>query len=403
MAILPATDALAATPEHWVAAWATALQPVADHPATPAYNRAPDVSGRTLREIVQIDLAGDQWRLRVSNRYGRTPVTIEAASLAQAGRGAALGGAAAALRFGGARSVTLAPGESRESDPVGVVLRRGAAAVSLYIRAGTPAPTTWHKLASQVAFVSPAGDHTEDGNAGAFKAGATSFLFIDALLVQADDNARVVAAIGDSITDGMRSSFNANRRWPDVLARRLAADPATARVAVANLGISGNRLLSDSPCYGERLVGRFAHDVLGLPGVRYIVVLVGINDINFSAMPPHAGLDCDLPHTVVSANDLIGGYQRLIDAAHRGHHAIYGATITPASLPPGREAIRLAVNQWIRTSKAFDGVVDFDQALRDPQRPDVLLPKFDSGDHVHPSDAGYQVMGDAFLLGRFGE
>jgi lysophospholipase L1-like esterase len=209
-----------------------------------------------------------------------------------------------------------------------------------------------------------------------------------------DPNAHAVVAIGDSITDGLRSTLNANRRWPDALARRLA-QKGGPETAVVNAGISGNRLLSNSPCYGEALVSRFERDVLRQPGVRSVIVLIGINDINFAAMPARAGLDCDTPHTQVNADALIRGYQRLIAQAHQRGIRIYGATLTPASLPPEREAIRTAVNESIRASRAFDGVIDFDRALRDPARPDTLQRRYDSGDHIHPSDAGYSAMADA--------
>ncbi|MGI4857375.1 MAG: SGNH/GDSL hydrolase family protein [Janthinobacterium lividum] len=391
----------AADAGHWLTAWATAQQPVGQQPDMPAFNRAPNLAGQTVRQILAPRVAGDAWRVRVSNRYGRTPLTIDAASLAPAGRGAALAGPAQAVRFGGAPSVTLAPGASRDSDPVAVHLDVGPAAFSLHLAAGAPTPGDWHKVASQVSYVSNDGDHVQDASGGAFHSGPTSWLFVDALLVHATDDARTAVAIGDSITDGMRSSLNANRRWPDALARRLAADPATARVAVVNLGISGNRLLNDSSCYGEKLAGRYQHDALDLPGSRYVIALIGINDINFPAMPKRRGVDCDEPHTFVSAADLEAGYRRLIDAAHRAHRLIYGATLTPADLPADREAIRTAVNQWIRTSGAFDAVIDFDQALRNPGRPQVLIARYDSGDHIHPSDAGYQAMAEAIPVKLF--
>ena len=259
-----------------------------------------------------------------------------------------------------------------------------------------------------------------DVSGEAFKGGATSWLFIDALEVRASSESetpsqstsaqsgaqrevqpRVAVAIGDSITDGMRSSLNGNQRWPDFLARRLAEHPATAAVSVVDLGISGNRLLSDSPCYGEKLAGRFEHDAIQAAGARYIMVLIGINDINFQDMPPRKGLDCDFPHTPVNASDLIAGYKALIATAHGAHRRIYGATLTPASLPPAREAIRLAANRWIRDSGAFDAVIDFDQAVRDPAQPDRLLHRYDSDDHVHPNDAGYQAMAQAIPLSLF--
>jgi lysophospholipase L1-like esterase len=178
------------------------------------------------------------------------------------------------------------------------------------------------------------------------------------------------------------------------LARRL--DSAGGRsVAVVNLGISGNRLLSDSACYGDALASRFDRDVIRRPGVRTAILLIGINDINFAAMPPRAGLDCDAPHISVTAADLIAGYQRVIAAARHAGVKVFGATLTPASLPAERESIRLAVNQWIRTGHAFDGVVDFDAAVRDAMQPDRLQRAFDSGDHIHPSDAGYAAMAAA--------
>jgi lysophospholipase L1-like esterase len=203
-----------------------------------------------------------------------------------------------------------------------------------------------------------------------------------------------VVAIGDSITDGMRSTLNANRRWPDALTRQIA-QKGNGQVAVVNAGISGNRLLSNSPCYGEAVVSRFDRDALRQPGTRAIIVLIGINDINFAAMPARDGLDCDAPHTQVNADALLRGYQRLIAQAHQRGIKIYGATLTPASLPPEREAIRTAVNASLRSSRAFEGVIDFDEALRDPSRPSVLQRQYDSGDHIQPSDAGYAAMAAA--------
>jgi lysophospholipase L1-like esterase len=230
---------------------------------------------------------------------------------------------------------------------------------------------------------------------GAFTQRFTQYAWVTGVAVQAP-GASTVAAIGDSITDGMRSSLNENRRWPDAFARRLEREQG-ANLAVIDLGISGNRLLSDSPCYGEALERRFERDALR-PGVRTAVLLIGINDINFQAMPARSGLDCDFPHTHVNADDLISGYRRVIAMAHARGVRILGATITPASLPPEREAIRAKVNQWIRTSGSFDGVVDFDAALRDPADPLRLRREYDSGDHVHPSDAGYAAMANAVPL-----
>jgi lysophospholipase L1-like esterase len=252
----------------------------------------------------------------------------------------------------------------------------------------------WHRVSNQVNYVSAPGNHAADASAEAFRGRFTQYLWVSGLSVEASSSSAAVAAIGDSITDGMRSSLNQNRRWPDDLARRLAG-AGDRSIAIVNLGISGNRLLSDSPCYGDALVTRFERDVLRRPAVKTVILLIGINDINFAAMPARSGLDCDFPHTPVAAAELIAGYQRVIAAARRAGVEVFGATLTPASLPPERESIRLAVNQWIRTSHAFDGVVDFDAALRDRTQPSRLQRTFDSGDHIHPSDAGYAAMAAA--------
>ncbi|KVM49803.1 GDSL family lipase [Burkholderia ubonensis] len=382
----------------WVAAWATALQPIPDLASPPPLYRAPDVAGRTVRQIVYPTVEGRAARIRLSNVYGSAPLVVESASLARAGNSAALAdGVPVAVRFGGQVSVTLAPGQEIESDPVTIDVATGRPyAVSLYMGA-RQRMTVWHRVSNQVNYVSGPGDHTKDAGADAFRTRFTQYAWVTELAVEAGVARASVAAIGDSITDGLRSSLNRNRRWPDALARRLAESDA---VGVVNLGISGNRLLSDSACYGTSLQSRFERDALSRSGVKATIVLIGINDINFATMPPRAGLDCDHPHTQVTAASLIGGYRRLIDAAHRRGVRIFGATLTPAALPAEREAIRLEVNRWIRSGGAFDGVVDFDEALRDSARPNVLQRRYDSGDGIHPSDAGYAAMADAVPVER---
>jgi len=389
-----------AAPAGWVAAWATALQPIPDLAAPPPLYRAPDVAGRTVRQIVYPTVSGHGARIRVSNVYGRAPLVIEAAGLARAGDGAALvDGTAAAVRFGGKASVTLAPGQELESDPAATDVTAGRPyAISLRMGANQRM-TVWHRVSNQVNYVSAPGDHVNDPGAGAFRTRFTQYAWVTELAVEAGSARASVAAIGDSITDGLRSSLNRNHRWPDALARRLTAAGSDA-LGVVNLGISGNRLLSDSVCYGTSLASRFERDALSRAGVKAAIVLIGINDINFAAMPPHAGLDCDSPHTQVTAASLIDGYRRLIEAAHRQGVKVFGATLTPAALPAGREAIRLEVNRWIRSGGGFDGVVDFDAVLRDPARPSVLQRRYDSGDGIHPSDAGYATMADAVPVER---
>ncbi|RQT25953.1 SGNH/GDSL hydrolase family protein [Burkholderia contaminans] len=392
--VSPLVASASAAPAGWVAAWATALQPIPDLAAPPPLYRAPDVSGRAVRQIVYPTVSGRAARIRISNAYSRAPLVVEAASLARAGEGAALAGAAVPVRFGGKASVTLASGQELESDPVAIDVAAGRPyAISLQMGANERM-TVWHRVSNQFNYVSAPGDHVSDPGAAVFRTRFTQYAWVSELAVEAGSARASVAAIGDSITDGLRSSVNRNRRWPDALARRLTASGAES-IGVANLGISGNRLLSDSACYGTSVASRFERDALSRAGVKAAIVLIGINDINFAAMPPRAGLDCDHPHTQVTAASLIDGYRRLIEAAHRQGVKVFGATLTPAGLPAGRETIRLEVNQWIRSSGGFDGVVDFDAVLRDPAHPSVLQRRYDSGDGIHPSDAGYTAMADA--------
>ncbi len=399
--ICVAGAAHAATPTRaasdWVTTWASAPQSVPDVSNPPPLYRTPDVAGRTVRQIVYPTLSGRAARIRISNVYGRGPLTLTDVVIARSAGGAATQpGTAVHVTFGGKATLTLKPGAEIDSDSIEATLTAGDPYAISLVAGPSQTLTAWHRVANQVNYVSTPGNHASDAGSSAFPRKFTESAWVSALDVRVP-NSVAVAAIGDSITDGLRSSLNRNRRWPDAFARRLEqAGPGS--IAVLNLGISGNRLLSDSPCYGEALDRRFDRDGLGHAGVSAVILLIGINDINFAAMPPRAGLDCDFPHTSVTARDLTDGYRRLIERAHRSGVSIYGATLTPASLPPAREAVRRAVNDWIRTSHAFDGVVDFDAALRDPAHPDRLQRGFDSGDHIHPSDDGYAAMAAAVPL-----
>jgi lysophospholipase L1-like esterase len=382
----------------WVAAWATAVQSIPDLTNPPPLYRTPEVASRTIRQIVYPTISGRGVRVRISNAYGRAPLTLTDVVLAQSAGGASTRpGTAVHLTFAGKAGVTLKPGAQIESDAVPATVTAGAPYAISMTAGPRQTMTAWHRVANQVNYVSTEGDHAADETSNAFSHKFTESAWASALDVRAPGGA-AIAAIGDSITDGLRSSLNRNRRWPDAFARRIDEAGAT-QTSVLNLGISGNRLLSDSPCYGEALERRFERDALSQAGVRAVILLIGINDINFAAMPPRAGLDCDFPHTAVTAHDLIDGYRRLIELAHRSGVRIYGATLTPASLPAQREAVRAAVNDWIRTSRAFDGVVDFDAALRERAHPERLQRRFDSGDHIHPNDDGYSAMAAAVPLG----
>lgn len=382
--LLLLTGSLFAAREHWVATWAAAPSP----PAAEAELRKLGLlfDNQTLRQTVHVSLGGRQLRVRLSNAYGKQKVEIGAASVQS-------GTVVKPLTFGGRATVTIPADAPMLSDPVALDVAAGAnLVVSIYLPKPTPAAgihyaaqQTNHVLAgNQVTATAPAGGST-----------LTSWAFLTGVDVLAPEKAGVIVAFGDSITDGARSTVDANRRWPDVLAARLRGQPW----AVVDMGIGGNRVLHDALPnnirFGLNALARFERDVLGVPGVRYVIILEGINDLG------HAGTSAPASETV-TAEDLIGGYRQMIERAHARGVKVIGGTITPfeGTVFPGyysaeKDAKRRAVNEWIRTGGAFDGVVDFEKALRDPAAPGRILPKYDGGDRLHPGDAGYQAMGEA--------
>jgi lysophospholipase L1-like esterase len=397
-ALAPASAQPQGPQQTWQAAWSTSLQAIPDLSDPPPLYKKPDVAGRTIRQVIIPSLDGQAVRVKLSNRYGTQSLVVERAVIARSDGSAGLAaGPTGTLLFGGRPSITLAPGAEADSDALPLTIARGAPLAVSLVLGPRQTMQAWHRIANQVNFISTAGDHAADTSKSAFHDRLTQFVWITQLSVPSAGTGGLTA-IGDSITDGLRSTLGAHRSWPEALARRVVAE-GLPPMAVNNAGISGNRLLSDSPCFGERIVNRFEHDAV-LPGVRAVVLQVGINDINFAAMPPRRGLDCDTPHTQVKADDLIKGYQQVIASAHRHGLRILLGTLTPAALPPEREAIRQEVNRWIRNGAGFDGVIDFDAALRDPRQPAKLQPSYDSGDGIHPNDAGYAAMAQTVPLTR---
>jgi len=232
----------------------------------------------------------------------------------------------------------------------------------------------------------------------------TSWVFLTGVDVAAPPSASTLIAFGDSITDGARSTVDTNHRWPNFLAERLLARKGAAPIAVVDEGIGGNRILHDpnmNIAFGVSALARFDRDVLAQPGVKYVIVLEGINDLGH-ASPDH------FPEEQVNAGQIIAGLKQLAARAHEKGIKIYGATLTPFQgtpstgyYSPEKEAQRKAVNEWIRTGNAFDGVIDFDKAVRDPANPDRMAEAFDSGDHLHPKDAGYRAMGESINVALF--
>jgi lysophospholipase L1-like esterase len=383
-------SAQSAQPAQWVGTWAAspmlALGGMGMRP----------FAAVTLREIAHVSDGGQQVRVRFTNEFGLDGLTISDAHVALIAGGSAIkDGTDHALTFGGASNVRIPPGAATYSDPVALTVPAFSdVAVSFYLPSQVMRGETYHGFADQ-------DNYEVDGDA----AGAAtltsptalrSWYFFDGIDVNAVDGARAIVTIGDSITDGAASTANANARWPDVLAERLKQEKGLENVSVLNEGIGGNRVLNDQA--GPSLLARLDRDVLAQNGVKYVIVLESINDIGRLAR-------LTAPEDDVNAQMLEQGLKQLADAAHQHGIKAIGATLTPYggagySSPKG-EAVRKAVNDWIRTSGVFDGVVDFDKITQDPQNPDNFNPLYDSGDHLHPSDAGYKAMGEGIDLKLF--
>jgi lysophospholipase L1-like esterase len=375
----------ATTDVRWVVTWAAAPDSV-----------GPPLKAQTVRQIIRTSIGGSSVRIRLSNLFGAAPVTIGPAHVAAHASGSAIKpGTDREVTFGGKTAVTIAKGADALSDPVTFpVAPLEELAVSLYFPVGAESSTI-HGAAIQTAFITP-GDATA---AAIFPQGETdtSRFFLTDVEVASSADARAIAVVGDSITDGVGSTKDHNARWPDALAARLQADPALASIAVANSGISGNRILNDGaePYVGPGILSRFDRDALNKPGVRWVLLLSGGNDISAARV-------LATPKDEVSAQQIIDGMKTLIARARQKGVKIWGATLTPKAgskfYYAEGETKRQAINAWIRTAGAFDALVDFDQVTRDPDHPGRLLPAFDSGDHVHPNDAGYKAMGAAIDL-----
>ncbi|QYF93858.1 SGNH/GDSL hydrolase family protein [Massilia sp. PAMC28688] len=393
----------------WTGTWGTA-------PAGPtAPGSIQSFANQTLRLIVHTSIGGSQVRIRVSNEHGAVPLYIGAARIALQRTGAEIvPGSDRALTFSGSRSVTIPAGSPAVSDPIAFdVPASSDLAISLYFPAQVQV-TTIHENAFQTNYVSAPGNFAAASVLPTQKA-ITSWPF----LTQVDvlSRAPVLVAFGDSITEGAITTLDANQRWPDLLARRVqsaarAASAAgkalvhpTPAIGIVNRGIGGNRLLRDSGgdgLAGRAALARFDRDVLATAGVEHVIVLLGINDIGVPGTPGST------LEQAVTVDDLVAGYRQLIARARARGLKIYGGTMTPFEgtiypdyYSPEKERVRQAANAWIRTSGEFDGVIDFDRAVRDPDHPARLLPAFDGGDHLHPGDLGMRAMADAVPLELF--
>jgi lysophospholipase L1-like esterase len=383
---------------HWVGSWAASQQLVEPNNAL----SADDLRDATLRQIVHLSIGGNEIRLRLSNRFGNTPLHLTAVHIARATSSSSnkvVPASDQSLTFSGSSDIIIPPHADYISDPVSFTVNAlSDLAITLHIEA-SPAEQTGHPGSRATSYFTHGDSVSSPALLGAKN--CEHWYFIAGIDVIAPAQASAVVILGDSITDGHGATTNGNDRWTDVLSRRLQLQPTTRNLAVLNHGIGGNHLLTDG--LGPNALSRFDHDAIAQAGVRYLVILEGINDIGMLARTgevPRAEHDA-LVHRI------IGAYQQMIARAHTHNVKVIGATIMPFvgsdyyHPGPATEADRQAINEWIRTPGHFDAVIDFDQITRDPAHPECLLPAFDSSDHLHPSPAGYAAMADAIPLSLF--
>ncbi|MGW0609011.1 SGNH/GDSL hydrolase family protein [Streptomyces sp. NPDC002788] len=367
----------------WTGSWTT---------STGGYGAVGPWTDRTLRLVVHTSAGGPLVRVRFDNTFAAAPVRIGSATVAVRASGAAARGAPVPLSFGGAAGVRIPAGAQAYSDPLGFTVPADADLLVSFHLPGTVAAAPVHRLAQQRSYVSEAGDHAADGSAGAYTSVITGWPLLAGVDVSGGPGS--VVLLGDSITDGDKSTVDANRRWPNVLADRLLTQSTVPRYGVLNQGVSGNRVVTDrypgdgvsTDTAGVSALHRFDRDVLAQPSVRTAVVFEGVNDLRWGT----------------SAEQVIAGLREIAARGHARDLRMLAATILPcegeARCTPAVDAERVAVNQWIREGEIFDGVLDFDAVVRDPARPSRMLPGYDSGDHLHPGDAGLAALADSVDL-----
>jgi lysophospholipase L1-like esterase len=380
--------ASASAQNHWVGTWSTA-------PVSSSNSNSRFSDDTTLREIVHLSIGGSSVRIVLSNAFGTDTLKIGGAAVALAATGSTLNGAPVPALFHGQPAVDIPAGAEVVSDPIALNLPPlSDLAVTLLVPGQTVSTITQHNFADDTNYELAGNQLTSTDFSGATKLRAWPFL--KAVEVLAPRDAGAIVCFGDSITDGAHSTPDKNMRWPDVLARHLQADKKTAHLGVLNEGIGGNRLLHDVT--GPNALERFDRDVLDQSGVKYLIILEGINDIG------HA-YDPQKPYDVITAEQLEMGLTQLIDRAHAHGIKVIGATLTPyvgaKYQSPQGEKVREAENDFILNSGKFDGVIDFAKATADPADPTHFAATAGSVDNLHPGDSGYQIMGDSIDLKLF--
>ncbi|MFG6117543.1 SGNH/GDSL hydrolase family protein [Halobacillus sp. MO56] len=368
----------------WVGAWAASMQaPFEEGVSQNGFK------SQTIRMIIHPQIDGEKARIRLSNTFGSTPLTIEAVHAAISDKAAEnVPGTDTKVTFEGEQKVTIPPGEKVVSDAIPLKVKKGKnIAVSLYVDKES-GPATWHPRSIQTTYIAN-GNRVTDSDGSAFKTKEEAWFWMDGVDVLADSSIQgSIVVLGSSIANGNYSKVNANHRWPDYLADRMSNENIDNQMSILNAGISANQLINSPPEKGENAMSRLERDVFSQTGVRGVILHQGLNDIRH--------------HPEYDSKKIIERMQEIIHAAHEQGLKIYGGTLTPfkgsGMYTSKGEKTRQEVNHWIRTSGEFDGVIDFDKGLRDPEEPERYLPKYDAGDHLHPNDAGYRKMAESVDL-----
>lgn len=377
----------------WVGTWACSPQLA----SSPNRRGTIDLSGKTLRQIVHLTIGGDELRFKFSNEFGLEPLVLASVHIALPGApGAIRTDTDRALSFSGNPSVTIQAGAFMLSDPIDFKVAPLSDLVVTFHAAQAPDQITGHPGSRETSYLVTGDEVSQASLTNPSK--IDHWYVLDGINVEAQKHEAAIVTLGDSITDGHGSITNGNTRWPDYLAGDLAASKKYATISVLNQGIGANTILHGGA--GPPALARFDRDAIAQPGVRWVIVFEGVNDIGGTR---HLPADSDAGAR--TADEIIQAYQQFIVRAHTHGLFIYGATITPFGGSfydtPLTEAERDKVNAWIRTSGHFDAVIDFDKVVRDPQNPERLDPADDSGDHLHPNSEGYKRMAAAIDLKLF--
>jgi lysophospholipase L1-like esterase len=367
----------------------------------------PSFANQTIRQVVRISAGGSRVRVRFTNEFGTKPLAIGAAHIALADeKGNVQAGTDRTLTFGGKASTLIPTGAPMLSDAVDLPVKAlSTLSISLFVPEDT-GQCTCHPVGMQTAYVSEPGDFTKQTFTPKDK--TVTRAFISGIEVDTAAPTKTIVVLGDSISDGVGSTNDANHRWPDLLAERLTARDGKSAWGIVNMGISGNRLLTDGA--GQSALARFDRDILAVPGLSYVIVFLGVNDLGisygkFESGPMAAFFKSQQGPNKATAESMIAGYRQLIERAHAKGVKIYGATIAPYEgafyYSDEGNAVRESINKWIRTGGAFDAVLDFDAAFRDPAKPTQMATPLQSGDHLHGSDAGYQAVAKSIDLSLF--